>query len=122
MKLSKQEKKVFNLIEKGYKIGYIAELMDISVQTASTYKNRIKIKLSIDETKNDHYIVKKYNNYITVEYNQDWDISYILKGQYHICELNHTTDKFEAFEDMTEKEIEYYCELMVADKEEYDRL
>lgn len=122
MKLSKQEEKVFNLIEEGYKIGVIADMMNISVQTASTYKNRIKIKLSVDDTRNDHYIVEKFNNRISVEYNQDLNMSYIIKGKFHICQLNHDTDKFEAFEDMTEKEIEYYCGLMVEDKEEYKKL
>ena len=59
MKLSNQETKVLDYIEQGYKIGHIAKLMNISVQTAGTYKNRIKKKLEVDEIRNDHFIVVK---------------------------------------------------------------
>lgn len=122
MKLSRQEKIVYNLIEEGYKIGYIAEQMGISPQTASTYKNRIKDKLGVDDIRNDHHIVKKYKKtLIRVHYNQGENTSEARdKNGMCVAFYDFDSDKFEVLDDLQGYTQEEIIEEMHTDRKEYD--
>lgn len=66
-KLSKQEYKVCKLIEKGYKNKKIAEMLELSEKTISTYIARIYRKIKLSSENNVIILIQTLNKYFLLE-------------------------------------------------------